>query len=103
MATLINRLYNLDDSQLNAIRAAPVANPRHEIYVYSSFTVSDSQKEHLTTAIGEQIAADAEVKFELKPDLICGIELRDRGYKISWNVENYLKDSEALTTKLLER
>ncbi|MEO0924605.1 MAG: ATP F0F1 synthase subunit beta [Cyanobacteria bacterium J06643_13] len=100
--TLINRLYNLDDSQLNAIRAAPVSNPQHEICVYSSFTISDGQKEHLMTAIRDQITTDAEVKFEIKRDLICGIELRDRGYKISWSVENYLKDFEALTAKLSE-
>jgi len=97
--TLINRLYNLNDSQLNTIRAAPVPNPHHVITIFSSFTIPDDRKEYLTAAIREQIASDAEIQFEIKPDLICGIELRDRGYKISWNVENYLRELEASTIK----
>jgi len=97
--TLINRLYNLDDSQLNAIRAAPVPNPHHVITIYSFFTISSNQKESLVAAIHEQIASSAEIHFEIKENLICGIELRDRGYKISWNVENYLRELEASTMR----
>lgn len=98
--TLINRLYNLDDSQLNAIRARPVPNPHPLVTISSSFVISDEKKEHLTTAIHKQITTDAKVKFEIDKELICGIELRDRGYKISWNVNNYLKELEASTIKL---
>ena len=97
---LINRLYKLEDSQLNTIRAAPIPNPHHVINVYSSFIISDDKREHLTTAIHEQIATGAEVKFEIKENLICGIELRDRGYKISWNLEHYLTELEAQTAKV---
>ena len=98
---LINRLYNLDGSQLNTIRAAPVTNPHHIITIHSSFAISNEKKERLTTVVREQIAADAEVKFEIKEDLICGMELGARGYKISWNVENYLRELEAATAEML--
>lgn len=98
---LINRLYNLDDSQLNAIRAAPITNPHHVITIYSSFEIYDNQKEHLTTAIREQIAFDAEIQFEIKENLICGIELRDRGYKISWNLEHYVTELDIDTSEIL--
>lgn len=97
---LIDRLYNLEDSHLNAIRAAPIPNS-HVITIYSSFTIPDKQRDRLTTAIRQQIAAEAEVQFEIEQDLICGIELRDRGYKISWNIKHYLTELETTTAKVL--
>lgn len=97
----INRLYNLDNSRLNAIRTVPPANPHHIITVRSSFTIPQEKQQRLITAICQQIAADAEVQFEIAEDLICGIELRDRGHKISWNIEHYLTELEATTDKML--
>ena len=97
----IARLYNLNDARLKAIRTAPVAT-HHVITIGSSFVISDEQKERLTTAIHQQIAIDAEVKFEIKEDLICGIELRDRGYKIAWNLEHYLTELSAKTAEVLD-
>ncbi|GAB4529854.1 MAG: ATP synthase subunit B [Pleurocapsa sp.] len=97
----INRLYNLQDSQLELIQAASTANPHPAIAVLSSFTVCDRQKELLITAIREQIAHNAEVKFEMVTDFICGIELRCGGYKISWHLEHYLTELELKTTKIL--
>ncbi len=97
----IARLYNLDDARLEAIRAAPIPNSHHAINLYSSFVISDEQKEQLTTAIHEQIAIEAKVRFEVKEDLICGIELRDRGYKLSWNLGHYLTELETKMTGIL--
>lgn len=94
VAMFIARLYNLDDARLKAIRTAPIPNSHHVINLYSSFVISDEQKEQLTTAIQEQIAIEAKVRFEVKENLICGIELRDRGYKLSWNLEDYLTELE---------
>lgn len=98
---LIDRLYNLDDRQLKAIRTAPLSNPRHVITIRSSFTIPEAKRERLISAIHQQIVTEAEVKFEIKEDLICGIELRDRGYKISWNIEHYLAGLETETSNVL--
>ncbi|VEP14546.1 ATP synthase subunit b 2 [Hyella patelloides LEGE 07179] len=99
--TFIDRLYNLDELQKNTINTAPVPNPRHIINICSSFTIPEEKKERVITAIREQIAANAEVQFEIVTDFICGIELRDRGYKISWNLEHYLTELETATAKIL--
>jgi len=32
----------------------------------------------------------AKINFQVSPELICGIETRSEGKKISWNIENYL-------------
>ena len=108
--TFIARLYNLDELQAKTIATEPLPNSNHLITIYSGFTISAEQRDRLIATIREQIAANAEVQFETDEDLICGIELRerakpssyaDRGYKISWNLENYLTAIEVETAKIL--
>lgn len=98
---LIDRLEHLDRSQLEAMRGTPISHSRRLITIRSSFTIADDQSDRLIAVIREQIAADAEVQFETVADLICGIELRDRDYKISWNLEDYLAELEASTAKFI--
>ena len=99
--TFIDRLDNLDELQKNTISTAPVPNPNHIIKVCSSFTIPEEKKERVITSIRSQIAPNAEVQFETVEDFICGLELRDRGYKISWNLEHYLTELETTTAKVL--
>ncbi len=99
--TFIDRLYNLDQLQKNTINTTPFPNPNHIITIRSSFTIPEEKQESLITAIREQIATNAKVQFEIVRDFICGIELRDRGYKIAWNLEHYLTELEVATAKIL--
>ena len=99
--TFIDRLYNLDELQKETISTSPPPNPPHIITIRSSFIISNEKREPLIAAIREQIATNAEVQFETLEDFICGIELRDRGYKISWNLEHYLTELETTTAKVL--
>lgn len=99
--TFIERLYNLNSLQSEIISTAPIPEEQHLITIRSSFTIENEQKNRLVKAIREQITAEAEVKFEIDPNFICGIELRDRGYKISWNLEHYLTELELATEKVL--
>ena len=94
----IARLYNLDDARLKVI---PIAEPHHIITIRSSFIIPDKQRECLGAAVREQIAAEAEVLFEIEKDLICGIELHHGGYKLSWNLKRYLTELEIETAKVL--
>ena len=58
--------------------------------VRSAFPLSRALQDRLTAAVNDTIASGALVDFETVPDLIMGIELKTRGRKISWNLENYL-------------
>ncbi len=99
--TFIERLYHLNALQTEIISNTPIPYPQHIVTVCSSFEILNTNKERLIAAIREQIAAKAEIQFETKDDFICGIELRDRGYKISWNLEHYLTELETETSKVL--
>lgn len=99
--TFIERLYNLNSLQTEIISSAPIPQGQHLVTIRSAFNIGGEQRARLITAIREQIAAEAEVEFEIDDSFICGIELRDRGYKISWNLAHYLTELETATAKVL--
>lgn len=101
--TFIERLHHLNALQTEIIYSMPIPYPQHIVYVRSSFKISPEKRESLIAAIQEQISAKAEVQFEISDNFICGLELRDRGYKISWNLQHYLTELETKTTKILAR
>ncbi len=98
---LITRLEHLEDSQLEAISSTAISNPHPLITIRSSFLIADDKRELLMTVIKEQIATNAQIQFETVADLICGIELYIRDYKISWHLEDYLAELETSTAKML--
>lgn len=99
--TFIEQLHHLDDEQLQAMRVSPLDSV-HEVIVRSTFALSLAKQDQLVEAIRAQIAP-AEVKFETGSEPMCGIELRDRGYKIAWNLEQYLNQLEAETERALNK
>lgn len=58
--------------------------------VRSAFPLPPAVQDTLTAAVHDMIDAEAAIRFETVPDLIMGIELKTRGCKISWSMENYL-------------
>ncbi|MEM7595881.1 MAG: ATP F0F1 synthase subunit beta [Cyanobacteria bacterium P01_A01_bin.83] len=99
--TFIERLYHLNSLQAEIISSTPTPEGQHLVTIRSAFAIENEQKARLIMAIQEQIAAEAEVKFKIDTNFICGIELRDRGYKIAWNLEHYLTELEVATEKVL--
>ena len=61
-----------------------------KILVNSSFRLTRAKESEIRKTLEEIIGDKVEINFEISPDLICGIETRTEGKKISWNVENYL-------------
>lgn len=97
----IPRLSRLSEAQLLQIHSLSISNSDCAINICSSFVVPEDQRNELITVIKERIAADAKIQFEINSELICGIELRLRGYKISWNINDYLTELETATAKVL--
>lgn len=101
IATFITHLSELDSTKLKAIRSTSISNQERVITIRSSFNIADEQKEQLRVAISERLGIDAQAQFEITTDLLCGIELRFEGYKISWNLQHYLQELETETAKIL--
>ncbi len=60
------------------------------IWVNSSFRLTREKQSEIKKTLEEIIGDKVEIDFKVSPDLICGIEARTEGKKISWNIENYL-------------
>jgi len=61
----------------------------------SAFALTPAQKEKINVILQEVISPNINrhypLKYEVKPELISGIELRSNGWNIAWNSEDYLK------------
>lgn len=90
----IERLYHLDQAQLQALQSSATTNPSKELVIRSTFSILPAKSEQLIKAIQGQIAKDVKVKFEQEEKPICGIELHSHGYKLAWNLEHYLTQLE---------
>ncbi len=65
------------------------------IRVHSAFKLSPAQKERIEKAVSGVLGAKkASFEFSTVPELISGIELTASGYKISWNLSEYLRELE---------
>jgi len=61
-----------------------------KIWVDSSFQLTREKESEIRKILEEIIGDKGEINFKVSPKLICGIETRTEGKKISWNIENYL-------------
>jgi len=61
-----------------------------KIWVNSSFQLTREKESEIRKTLENIIAGQVEINFKVSPKLICGIETRTEGKKISWNIENYL-------------
>ena len=65
-----------------------------KIWVNSSFRLTREKQSEIRKTLEEIIGDKVEINFKVSPNLICGIETRTEGKKISWNIENYLNGLE---------
>ncbi len=91
----IERLRNMEQNQLEEYRAA-VEKSDEAVLVRSAFNLLQQTREEIEAVTGKQFLNSKEVKFELDPDLVCGIELRAAGYKLVWSLSEYLERLEDL-------
>ena len=66
------------------------AAPARAAVVRSAFAPSPAAGANIAAAVRERLGADATVRFETAPELICGVELTVDGVKLPWSVADYL-------------
>jgi len=58
--------------------------------VRTAFDLPAKERATVQNALNETFSSDVHVRFEVAPDLVCGIELATNGLKVGWNIESYL-------------
>lgn len=77
-------------------------NTETQVTVKSSFQIDNEMKNRIKDTINNKIGTEAEYKFVLSDELVCGLELRLNSYKFEWNIRNYLSDLENEITEAFE-
>lgn len=70
--------------------------------VRSGFPVPDELRARLEAALHRHLPADVEARFEVAPELVCGVEVVLGSHKITWAVADYLGTLEEEVLRTLE-
>lgn len=89
----IDRLRGLNGADKGAI-ASFLEDSRKPALVRSAFDLPQEQRTAIEHAIKEILARQTTVQFETAPALVSGIELVTDGYKVTWNIADYLASLE---------
>jgi F-type H+-transporting ATPase subunit b len=100
------RIQNLGSEERASVENS-LANSNGRITVRSTFEIPDHLREQIASRIESVASNRFELIFETFPEVLCGIELKLAGKKISWSLASYLDAlqenlSEALQTRVQE-
>lgn len=91
----LERVRNWDREEKRVLCQAIAATAKtREAIISSSFEISEELRQQIISVLRQELVGDLDIKFEVKPALICGIELKTSGRRIAWNVEEFLNDFE---------
>ncbi|MHB9053957.1 MAG: F0F1 ATP synthase subunit delta [Thermoleophilia bacterium] len=77
--------------RMEAEEAAEAALPKSEAVVTTAFEIDDGTRGRIKDAVHQRLGTNVGVRFDVTPELICGIELKTRGYKAAWSLQDYLE------------
>lgn len=97
----IERLLSLNKDEIGALKESIHRLPQ-KISVRSAFKIPGKPAEEIMEVLRNKADGHIDVQFEVSPDLICGIELKIQGSRISWNVDDYLETLEESLLAALE-
>lgn len=98
----LSRLKALSSKQKDRLGKA-IRNNDNSATVFSGAELSQGERQKITRAVREELSEDAEVAYEIDPDLVMGIEIKGQGEKMAWSVAHYLDELEAGARELLDK
>ena len=73
------------------------------LLVRSAFVLPAEQRAAIQKALADVLGAEVQLRFEVAPELVAGIELAGNGQKIGWSISNYLASLQERVAELLEK
>jgi F-type H+-transporting ATPase subunit b len=90
---LLARLQALTTDAKHDLRNA-IETDRHALLLRSAFALPKSKLDAISKLLSEIADGDIELRCEITPDLISGMELSVNGHKLAWNTADYLASLE---------
>lgn len=98
---LEDRLIHVFQSQLDRIpqsRRDPIVRSMHDgvdpVTVRTAFEVTDARADQIRRVLQQSLNYTGRLHLEQDTNLICGMELETGGYRIGWNIRDYLQSTD---------
>ncbi|MGK2860360.1 MAG: F0F1 ATP synthase subunit B family protein [Chitinophagaceae bacterium] len=72
------------------------------VLIRSAFELPDKQQTDIKKSVSEILRAETPFQFKTAPELISGIELTAKGYKLAWSISEYLNSLEKTIAETLK-
>lgn len=95
------RLRELDDAARAGLAEA-LKTSSNTVQVRSAFELPPTQRDDIQQALNESLSCDIKIQFDTAPDLISGIELSANGWKVAWNIADFLASLEQRIGELIQ-
>jgi F-type H+-transporting ATPase subunit b len=102
VARFLDELDGLDPEQRRTL-AAGAAGDGGQVHVRSAFELTPALQDQLDAAVTATLGPGLELRFEVAPDLLGGLELRAGGQAVAWTFDEYLTTLEASVAEALGR
>ena len=93
VAVFAQRLRALDDAAKAGLARA-LETATGTVRVRSAFALLPAQQEAIQNALDEALPRGIQAEFDTAPDLISGIELSANGWRLAWNIADFLASLE---------
>jgi F-type H+-transporting ATPase subunit b len=93
LEVFLNRLADLEEEERQAVKEN-FDLAEDKVLVRTAFEISKEDRERLCTSIETIVGEKPDIEFQVKSDLLCGIEMVISDYKLAWNLDEYLDDLE---------
>ena len=102
ISTFLARLETLDDTAQGDLRRV-LSRPDAAATLASARELATRPRQQIRSALETICECSVPLEFEVRPELVCGVELRTVDWTMSWNVDAFLGDfEEALGDRLRE-
>jgi F-type H+-transporting ATPase subunit b len=71
------------------------------ILIESAFELQKKQETEIKSAVTEILGTETHFQFKTVPEIISGIELTSNGYKVAWNISEYLNSLQKNISELV--
>ena len=96
----VERLDGLDTAQ-RAIFDDAAAADGARVHVRTAFALSPALRTRLGEAVRRTLGGDHDLRFEVAPELVGGVELRAGGQTLEWTFDEYLSSLESALAEAL--
>ncbi|WP_169981394.1 F0F1 ATP synthase subunit B [Tautonia rosea] len=100
--SFISRLKSLDEHHQERLRVS-LGNPEQILNVRSAFNVPDDLRQALSDWLHDEFGVEFQLRYEIDPRLICGVELNTDGHKLAWDVSDSLDEIQQELSRVIGR